>query len=351
MPGADPSAAFRLDELAQRTGASLEGDGATRIDRVATLQGAGEGAIAFLANPRYRGQLAATRASAVIVSPADARSTPRPKLVTHDPYAVYAKVAQLLYPVPSDAPGVHATAIVDPAASIDASATLGPHVVIGARAQVGARAVLGPGVVVGADARLHEDVRLNANVVVYAGCVVGPRTVIHAGAVVGADGFGMAQEGGRWLRIPQDGRVVSGADCEIGANTTIVRGAIEDTVIEDDVKLDNQIQVGHNCRIGRHTAIAGCVGIAGSTRIGRDCQIGGAAMIAGHLDIPDGTVVYGGTTIIASPPSRGTYASIFPQLDAHQWRRVAVQLRRLDAIAERLQRLERAALRGDEDVR
>ena len=342
MPGADPPD-FRLDELATRSGAALEGDGSTRIRRVGTLENAGAGAIAFLANPKYRAQLATTRASAVIVSPADARATTLPRLVSAQPYAIYAKVARLLYPDRLPAAGIHATAFVDASADVAADASIAANAVVGARARVGARAFIGPGAVVGDDAEIGEAAVLHANAVVYARCVVGPRSVLHGGAVVGADGFGMAEDAGAWLRIPQVGRVVIGADCEIGANTTIDRGAIDDTVIEDDVKLDNQIQVGHNCRIGRHTAVAGCVGIAGSTRIGRDCRIGGAAMIGGHLDIPDGTVVSGATTITASPDAPGVYASVFPQLPYREWRKVAVQLRRLDEIAQRLRALERAA--------
>jgi UDP-3-O-[3-hydroxymyristoyl] glucosamine N-acyltransferase len=172
--------------------------------------------------------------------------------------------------------------------------------------------------------------------------------VVHAGAVIGADGFGMAEEGGRWLRIPQIGRVIIGDDCEVGANTTIDRGAIEDTVIEDDVKLDNQIQIGHNCTIGAHTAIAGCVGIAGSVRIGRNCQIGGAAMISGHLSLPDGTVVSGGTLIAATPDAAGVYTAVFPTLPHRHWRKVASQLRHLDELAERLRALERMSRDKDQ---
>jgi UDP-3-O-[3-hydroxymyristoyl] glucosamine N-acyltransferase len=342
MPGADPADGHTLADLAALCGAKLEGDGAVRVRRVGTLESAGPDAIAFLANPRYRSQLAATRAGAVIVAAADTKATTLPKLVAVDPYAAYARVAAALHPTARPPAGVHASAEIDPSARIASDASIGPHVVVGANAVIGARAVVGAGSVVGDEASLGDDVVLHANVVVYARCAIGPRTLVCAGAVIGADGFGMAEEGGSWLRIPQVGRVVVGADCEIGANTTIDRGAIDDTVIEDDVKLDNQIQVGHNCRIGRHTAIAGCVGIAGSTRIGRNCRIGGAAMISGHLDIPDGTVVSGGTLIAASPDAAGIYTAVFPALAHRAWRRVAAELRRLDELAERVRRLERA---------
>ena len=284
-----------LKSLAEPACAELVGDGGVLIDRVATLDGATAGAISFLANPRYRHQLQSTRASAVIIEPRFAADTELPKLVTSNPYAAYARVAALFHPPHSVPPGIHPTAVVAASARVAASATIGPCVVIGERASIGERTRIDSGCAVGDDCSLGDDIVLHPRVVLYARTVVGARTLIHSGAVLGADGFGMADEGGKWLKVPQRGRVVGGADVAIGANTTIDRGAIEDTVIEDDVKLDNQIQIGHNCRIGAHTAIAGCVGIAGSVRIGRDCQIGGAAMITGHLDIADGTVISAAT--------------------------------------------------------
>jgi UDP-3-O-[3-hydroxymyristoyl] glucosamine N-acyltransferase len=336
---------FTLAELAQRAGARLDGDGTLVVRRVTTLERGGDDAIAFLANPKYRGQLAATRAAAVIVAPADAAHTRRPKLVSERPYATYAKVAALLHPAGRPRAGVHPTAVVDPSARIDPEAAIGPHAVVGPGADIGPGAAIGPGCAIGAGVAIGAGATLYPNVVIYAECVIGPRTTVHAGAVIGADGFGMAEEGGAWLRIPQVGRVVVGADCEIGANTTIDRGAIDDTVIGDDVKLDNQIQVAHNCTIGRHTAIAGCVGIAGSTRIGANCRIGGAAMISGHLSIPDGTVVSGGTLVASTLPEPGVWTGVFPTMPHREWQRVAARLRRLDDLAQRLISRERG---GDE---
>jgi UDP-3-O-[3-hydroxymyristoyl] glucosamine N-acyltransferase len=341
MREADPPRGFTLADLAGRTDASLDGDGSCRIVRVGTLENGGEGAIAFLANPRYRSQLASTRASAVIVAPAHAGLTALPKLVSPNPYVTYARVASLLHPEDDPPAGIHASAIVHDSARVAGDATIGPYAVIGANAQIGARAVVGPGCVIGDEAVIGERVVLYPRAVVYARCVIGPRTVVHAGAVIGADGFGMAEDQGRWLRIPQVGRVVIGADCEIGANTTIDRGAIDDTIIEDDVKLDNQIQVAHNCTIGRHTAIAACVGIAGSVRIGRNVRIGGAAMISGHLTIPDGTVVSGATTVMSSPEG-GMVTGVFPMLPHRDWMKAASGVRRLDALNHRLRALERA---------
>ena len=331
-----------LRQLAERCGAELAGDGDVVIDRVATLDSAGEGAIAFLSNPKYRGRLAGTRASAVIVAPDDAQATALPKLVTANPYAAYARVAAILHPPRAPAPGVHPTAVVAGSARVAASAAIGAHAVIGERTQVGERAAVGAGTVVGEDCTVGDDCLLYPRVVVYPRSAIGPRTIVHSGAVIGADGFGMAEQDGRWLKIPQLGRVVVGADVEIGANTTIDRGAIGDTVIDEGVKLDNQIQVGHNCHIGAHTAIAGCVGIAGSTTIGRNCKIGGAAMISGHLEIADGTVISAATGVFESILSPGVYTGSFPALPHREWKHVAAAARRLRSILERLRALERA---------
>jgi UDP-3-O-[3-hydroxymyristoyl] glucosamine N-acyltransferase len=342
MPSPAP-AGLALADLAARTGATLDGDGTIRIVAVATLESAGPGAIAFLGSPRYRAQLAQTRASAVIVSATDAAATPLPKLISANPYATYAKVAAALHPPPAHRPGIHPSAAVGAGATIAGDACIGPHAVIGAGAAVGARVLVGPGCVVGDEVTLGEDVRLVASVTVYARCRIGPRTIVHAGAVIGADGFGMAEEAGQWIKIPQVGRVVIGADCEIGANTTIDRGAIGDTVIEDDVKLDNQIQIGHNCFIGRHTAIAGCAGIAGSTRVGRNCKIGGAAGISGHLELGDGVIIGGGTVVTHSIREPGVYTGVFPLLPHREWQHAAAQTRRLRDLAKRVRALERAS--------
>ena len=329
-----------LAELAERTGAKLCGDGTVLLSRVATLESAGPGGIAFLANPKYRFQLASTRASAVIVAPELASETSLPALLGVNPYAIYAKVAAILHPPPATAAGTHPSAIVDASAKVAVSAAIGPLAVVGPDAVIGERARIGAGSVVGAGASIGDDAVLHANVTVYDRCVVGPRSILHSGVVIGADGFGMAEEQGRWIKIAQIGRVVLGADVEVGANTTIDRGAIDDTVIENDVKLDNQIQVGHNCRIGAHTAIAGCVGIAGSTRIGRNCKIGGAAMIGGHIEICDDAVVSGGTAVSASITVPGLYTGTVLALPHRQWQRVQAGVRRLPELLLRIRRLE-----------
>ena len=343
---AAPASGLSLAALAERTGARLDGDGSTIVRRVGTLEHASPDAIVFLANPKYRSQLQTTRAAAVILASHDASSTSLPKLVSANPYATYARVAALLHPDAPVSSGIHPNAIVDDRASIGVDCSIGANAVVAAAATIGAGATIGPGCVIGAEASIGEQAVLHANVVIYSRCSIGARTVVHAGAVIGAEGFGMAEDAGRWVRIPQVGRVVVGDDCEIGANTTIDRGAIDDTVLENDVKLDNQIQIGHNCTIGAHTAIAGCAGIAGSVRIGRNCRIGGAAMIVGHLTIPDGTVISGGTLIAASPDAAGTYTSVFPALPHREWRKVAAQLRNIDMLAARVRELERIVREG-----
>jgi UDP-3-O-[3-hydroxymyristoyl] glucosamine N-acyltransferase len=339
--GSPQAVGISLRELALRCGAELAGDGEVVIDRVAPLDSAGEGAIAFLSNPKYRSHLAGTRASAVIVAPGDAPNTSLPKLLAANPYATYARVAAILHPRPSAAPAIHATAVIAESAQIAATAVIGAHSVIGARARVGERTEVGAGTVIGDDATIGDDCVLHARVVIYPRSAIGARTIIHSGAVIGADGFGMAEHEGRWIKVPQLGRVLIGSDVEIGANTTIDRGAIGDTVIEDDTKFDNQIQIGHNCRIGAHTAIAGCVGIGGSTSIGRNCKIGGAAMIAGHLDITDDTVISAATGVFESITTPGIYTGVFPTLPHREWKYVAATLRRLRSVLGRLRAGER----------
>ena len=340
---AQDSTGISLRQLAERCGVELAGDGNVMIDRVAPLDAAERGAIAFLSDPKYRSHLAATRASAVIVTPADAATTALPRLVTRNPYAAYARVAAILHPAPAPASGVHPTAVVAASARIAQSASIGPHAVIGERTTIGDDAQIGAGVAIGEDCEIGTGCVLHPNVVLYARSSIGARTILHAGAVIGADGFGMAEHEGHWVKVPQLGRTIIGADVEIGANTTIDRGAIGDTVIEDDVKLDNQIQIGHNCRIGAHTAIAGCAGIAGSTTIGRNCKIGGAAMIAGHIEIADGTIIAGATAVGASTTAAGIYTGVLPAMPQREWMRLIASMRRLHSFFGRVRALERSA--------
>jgi UDP-3-O-[3-hydroxymyristoyl] glucosamine N-acyltransferase len=342
-----------LDELtaavaarsAGRLHAEVDGAGSVRITGFAPLAAAGLGDLSFLVNPRYRSDAKVSRAGAIVLTPADrdalrASGQCPPLIVTDEPYAWYAYAVQALRPPNDLVAGVAPSADIGTGAIIDSSARIDAHASIGAGATVGARAWVGAGAVLGAGAALGEGARLHPRAVVLDGCRVGRRSIVHSGAVIGADGFGFAPLDGQWIKIPQVGNVVIGDDVEIGANTTIDRGSMDDTVIEDGAKLDNQIQVAHNCVIGAHTAIAGCVGMAGSTRIGRHCQIGGAAMFAGHLVVADHCVIGGGTLVARSIETPGHYTGSFPMMKNGEWQRVAATLRQLDALRDRVRRLE-----------
>jgi UDP-3-O-[3-hydroxymyristoyl] glucosamine N-acyltransferase len=332
--------AYRLAEIAARFGGRLLGDGNTAVHQIATLESAAAGHITFLANSKYRSQLAATNASAVILGEADAEATALPRIVSDNPYACFAKVSALLNPPQRFNPGVHPAAVVGEGVEIGENAHVAACAVIGANAKIGAGSVIMEGASIGENVRIGADARIYPNVVIYRDCALGDRVIAHSGAIIGADGFGLAPENGRWLKIPQIGRVVIGDDVEIGANTTVDRGALDDTVIEEGVKLDNQIQVAHNVRIGAHTAIAGCVGIAGSTTIGRHCRIGGSAGILGHLKIADNVEISAFTLVNKSIRESGSYTGIYPFGKTGEWSRNAVHLRRLDELADRIKRLE-----------
>jgi UDP-3-O-[3-hydroxymyristoyl] glucosamine N-acyltransferase len=333
--------AYRLSDLVARFGGRLLGNADTRIDQVATLEHAQGDQIAFLTSSRYRPQLTATHAAAVILGEADAEATTLPRIVCDNPYAYFAKVSALLNPSPEIQPGIHKAATVGEGAQIDASARIGAHVAIGAGAVIGAGSVIMEGCSIGANAIIGKNALLYPRVAVYHDCVIGDNLIAHSGVVIGSDGFGMAMENGHWLKIPQIGRVVIGNDVEIGANTTIDRGALDDTVIEDDVKLDNLIQVAHNVRIGAHTAIAGCAGIAGSAIIGKYCRIGGSAGIAGHLQIADNVEIASFTLVSKSIREPGSYAGVFPFGKQEDWRRNAVHLRHLDDLSDRIKQLQK----------
>lgn len=319
-----------LGELAVRFGCTLKGNPDLRVSRVAALESADAACVTFLANPRYRRYLEQTKAGVVVLDPALADACPVNALLAKNPYATFARIAALLYPAPSVMPGRHATAVVDDSAQIDPSACIGPHAVIGADAKVGARSVVGPGCIVMDCAVVGDDTRLTANVTLCRDVVLGSRCVLHPGVVIGADGFGLAPDQGEWLKVPQVGTVRIGNDVEIGANTTIDRGAIGDTVIGDGVKMDNHIQVGHNVRIGEHTAIAGCAGISGSAVIGKRCMIGGQVGIAGHLTICDDVVITGQSLVSGSIRRPGYYSSALSVDETTRFRKNAARFRGLD---------------------
>ena len=332
---------MKLGELARRIGAELAGDGDVEITGVANLRHAGPGELSFLADTRYLDHLLGTRAEAVILAPAHRAECPTHALLIENPYAAYARAAQCLHPMPDVEPGIAPSAIIDASAVIDPAASVAAGAVIEAGSRIEAGAFVGPGCLIGPDCIVGRDCRLMGRVTLVTRVRLGRRVLIHPGAVIGGDGFGFAKEGGRWIKIPQLGGVVIGDDCEIGCNTTIDRGALDDTVLEDGVKLDNLIQIAHNVRIGEDTAIAGCTGIAGSARIGRRCAIGGGVGIVGHLEICDDVQLTGMTYVTQAIDRPGTYSSGVPMEPYGAWRRNYTRIKQLDEMAKRLRRLER----------
>lgn len=331
---------FLLRELVDRLGGEFVGDGSAAVSRVATLEKAGEGDLAFLANRKYLAQVRECAASALIVAP-EVRDQlgGRNLIVTPDPYLYFARVAQLFNPLPPVQAGVHRLAAV--ACAVPASVQVGSGASIEDDVLLGEEVVIGPNCHVGRGSRIGRGTRLYANVTVYHDCVIGEDCILHSGVVIGADGFGFAREkSGAWVKIPQTGRVVIGNDVEIGANTTIDRGALDDTVIGDGVKLDNLIQIAHNVRIGDHTIMAGCAGVAGSAQIGARCMIGGQAGISGHLSIADDVVVSAWTLVAKSITKPGVYTGNLPLQTHGDWVKNFSHLRHLDALARRVRQLE-----------
>ncbi|WP_323752706.1 UDP-3-O-(3-hydroxymyristoyl)glucosamine N-acyltransferase [Marinobacter sp.] len=332
---------YRLQEIADALGASLRGDPDARMSGMATLQAAGPGHISFLANPSYGKYLKETQAGAVIVSPAMADEAQTNVLILDNPYMGYARLSHWFDRAPVAQAGIHPTAVVDPSATISSTSSIGPHVVIEAEVVVGERVVVGAGSVVGARSCIGDHTVLNPRVTLAHDVQIGQRCSILSGAVIGGAGFGFANEKGEWHRIAQLGGVVLGDDVEIGANTTIDRGALGPTVIGNGVKLDNLIQVAHNVQIGDHSAMAAMVAIAGSTRIGKYCVFGGASAVAGHLEIADQVHLTGMSMVTNDISESGVYSSGLPADKNRQWRKNAVRFRQLDGLARRIKELEK----------
>jgi UDP-3-O-[3-hydroxymyristoyl] glucosamine N-acyltransferase len=331
---------MRLGDIVARLGGQLIGSPDIEVARIAPLEAAQEGDISFLSNPRYASKLAQSRASAVILAAEAARGCASASIVTPQPYLYFARLSQLLHPAPTAAAGVHPSASIRGFAS--PSAEIGPGVVVAEGAIIGDRVIVGAGCYIGSACRIGDDSVLYPNVSLYEGTEIGARAIIHSGTVLGADGFGFAKEtDGSWFKIPQVGRVLVGDDVEVGANTTIDRGALGDTVIEDGVKLDNQIQIAHNVRIGAHTAMAGCVGVAGSARIGKHCTVGGGAIILGHIELADGVHVSSGTLVAKSITKPGSYTGTVPFMGHEDWLRNFSRIRHLDAMADKIRALEK----------
>ena len=331
-----------LEELAAKFDCRLRGRGDAIVTHVATLSGATGDTVTFLANPLYREQLAKTRAGAVVLGASFAPECPVACLVTENPYAVYARIATYLHPRRVAEPGIHPTASVAPGVTVPKSAHVGAHAVIDANAVLGTSVEIGAGAVIGKGARIGAATLIAPRASVLDDVMLGERCIVHAGAVIGADGFGFAEDGGEWVKIPQIGTVAVGNDVEIGANTTIDRGTIEATVLEDGVKLDNLVQIAHNVRVGAHTVMAAMSGAAGSTRIGRRCKIGGGVVIANQLTICDDVMLLFRSTVTKSITEPGVYGGCWPAEEAMRWRRTAARLRNLDTMAERLHALEKA---------
>jgi UDP-3-O-[3-hydroxymyristoyl] glucosamine N-acyltransferase len=334
--------AATLGQLAAEFGCELDGDPAILVARVGTLANAAPDAVTFLANSHYRAQLANTRAAAVILAPRDRDACPVASLVHPEPYLTYARIAASLHPPTAAAPGVHSSAVVAASARVSPTAQIDAHAVVGSDCTIDDDAVIGAGTVLGEHVYVGKGTRLGPRVTLLDRVRIGARCIVHPGAVIGADGFGFAPDRGTWHKIPQVGSVAIGDDVEIGANTTIDRGAIEDTVIEDGVKLDNLVQIAHNARIGAHTIMAAMSGVAGSTKVGRRCMIGGGVVMINSLEICDDVVFTFRSIVTRSVDEPGTYSGHLPAEEAGLWRKNAARFRKLDALAERLIKAERA---------
>jgi len=325
-----------LGELSQVSGARLEGNADCEINVVNTLRLAQKGEISFLSNRHYAHQLPQTKASAVILAEEDLKNCPTNSLVSETPYLAYAKIANYLYPSVKPSGYIDENAIIGSDCKVDDSSFISANVVIGNNVVINSGVYIGPGCVIGDNVKIGEDTSLLANVTIRYGVILGKNVTLHPGVVIGADGFGMAQENGQWLNIPQIGSVIIGDNVDVGANSTIDRGAIEDTVIANGVKIDNQVQIGHNVVVGEHTAIAGCTGIAGSTVIGKRCMIAGAVAISGHIQIADDVIITGMSGVANSIKSPGVYSSGLPVTDNKTWRRNIIRFKKLDEIFKKL---------------
>ncbi len=327
---------YTLIEIAQRLQLKCVGDSSLHIIGLATLASASEGQMGFLANPRYQKDLLDTSATAVIVSEKMADNCPVAALISPNPYLSYAQATELFSVQPSIPLGVHASAVVSDSAHVSSSASIGPHCVIGERAVIGENTILGPGTFIGNDSVIGANGLLHANVTVYHSVTVGCCAVLQSGTVIGSDGFGFAPHAGGWQKIQQLGGVIIGDNVELGANTTIDRGALDDTLIDNNVIIDNQVQIAHNVQIGNGTAIAGCTAIAGSTRIGKGCTIAGGVGIVGHITLVDGVHITAHTLVTKSITKKGSYSSGTPMQETKQWHKSAVRFSQLNNMAKKI---------------
>lgn len=331
---------FTLGQLAEQLGATLRGAGDIQVRGLASLQEAESDQLSFLANPQYRKHLAACKAAAVLLTEADAEGYAGNALIVANPYLAYARLSHLFDRKPQAVAGIHPTAVIAASAQVDPSASIGAYAVIEDAAVIGPRVTVGPHCVIGARSSIAADGWLAPRVTLYHDVCIGERVVIQSGAVLGGEGFGFANEKGVWQKIAQIGGVTIGDDVEIGANTTIDRGALADTQIGNGVKLDNQIMIAHNVQIGDHTAMAGCAGISGSTKIGKHCMIAGGVGMVGHIEVCDNVFVTGMTMVTRSITEPGAYSSGTAMQTAADWKKSAARIRQLDDMAKRLKQLE-----------
>ncbi len=339
--------AISLDALVERFGGQLIGDGHIEVVGFAPLDHASPVHISFLTNPRLRREVGQCQAAALILSPKDNQLVgdlfKGARIVAKNPYAYFAYAAQLFDRVKAVPPvaGIHPSAVVDPSAKIASSATIGPFVTVEAGVEIGEHCLIEAGCFIGKNAKIGAGCHFFPRVVFLWECEIGERGVLRPGAVIGCEGFGFADDNGVWVKIPQTGRVIIGNDVQIGANTTIDRGALSDTVIENGVKLDNQIQIGHNCHVGENSAMAGCVGVAGSAIFGKHCTVGGAAMIGGHLTIADGVHITAASVVQSSVTEPGVYSGFYPLAKHAEWEKTAVLTRKLGTMRDKIRNLEK----------
>ena len=333
--------AYTLAQLAELFDAKIIGDANCLIDSVAPVQDAHDSAISFVSSPRFAKYLADTKAAAVIVSEDLIEHLSGPALLVKNPRASYARIATLLYPQLKPAAGIHASAVIEPSAQIDESAYIGANCVIEAGVYISAEAYIGPSCVIGRDSVIGAGSYLHANVTIYSDCKLGKHCIIHSSTVIGADGFGFEHDAGEWVKIPQVGGVQIGDHVEIGACSTVDRGALQDTVIADGVKLDNHIQIAHNVKVGAHTVMSNGVGVAGSTVIGENCLIGGMTGIKDNIEITDNVIITAMSLVSKSLTKAGSYSSNTPIDDTRTWRKNSARFRQLDVLARRIQDLEK----------
>lgn len=333
---------YTLNELAEHLQAKSYGELSQPITGIAPLDSATTQQITFLDNPRYKKHLATTQAGVVILAEPMRELCPTACLVVANPYVTFAKIAHLFWQLPQAEPGIHPTAVIAEDCKIDASASIGPQCVIEPGVHIGAEAIIGAGSYIGHKSVIGANTRLWPRVTLYHDSQIGARVTLHSGVVIGSDGFGLAKDQGRWVKVPQLGNVIIEDDVEIGANTTIDRAALGSTVIGEDVKLDNQIQIAHGVKIGAHTAVAGCTGIAGSTSIGEHCLVGGSSAINGHIEIADNVALMGGSSVSHSLTEAGVYSSAFAVKPQREWQKTVARFRRLEQLHQRVRKLEKS---------